>query len=177
MEAIDFIKSELKSFILLFPQTKVRYEFDKDISTHYIEVVPNEVYHLDENYIKWENDFYINFIDKYNDQNICFITDCSVIGIDKVDFTLIGIKYNPKFSINHNCKIIIDDNITINVSNFTQNLMGINFNDNFLSIRNDFSTIISNSSVQLTDVSAFEESNGCVDNISLTKEKEYALAA
>ena len=54
----DYIKSELKNFIIEFPKTRVRYENDNNSNTHSIEVVPNEIYRLDKDYITWEESFF-----------------------------------------------------------------------------------------------------------------------
>ena len=48
-----YIISELKSFINDFPKTRVRYEHDNSSETHFVEVVPNEVYHLDAKVIQF----------------------------------------------------------------------------------------------------------------------------
>ncbi len=86
----DYIKSELKNFIIEFPKTRVRYENDTNSNTHSIEIVPNEIYRLDKEYINWENGFFIQFINQFPDQNICFISDDAIVGIDKIDFELSG---------------------------------------------------------------------------------------
>lgn len=89
----DYIKSELKKFIIEFPKTRVRYENDNNSNTHSIEIVPNEIYRLDKEYINWENGFFIEFINQYPDQNICFISDDAIVGLDKIDFELSGKEY------------------------------------------------------------------------------------
>lgn len=106
MNSFDFIKEHLSNFITLFPKTKVSYEFDYDCNTHYIEVVPNSIYHLDAAYIKWENDFFEIFTAEFPEHNICFISDDALVGLDKVDFKIIGKdfqqNYNVKSSIHVN---------------------------------------------------------------------------
>lgn len=89
----DYIKSELKSFIIKFPKTRVRYENDTNSNTHSIEVVPNEIYRLDKDYITWEERFFDAFINEFPDQNICFISDDAIVGLDKIDFELSGKEY------------------------------------------------------------------------------------
>ena len=90
MQPFEFIKSELNSFIKNFPKTRVRYENDTYSNTHSIEVVPNDIYRLDKDYIAWEEHFFDNFITIFPDQNICFISDDAIVGLDKVDFELFG---------------------------------------------------------------------------------------
>ncbi len=98
MLAFEYIKSELKNFIIKFPKTRVRYENDNNSNTHSIEVVPNEVYRLDKDYITWEDNFFDAFINEFPDQNICFISDDAIVGLDKIDFELCGKEY---ISVDH----------------------------------------------------------------------------
>lgn len=93
MLAFEYIKSELKIFINEFPKTRVRYENDINSNTHSIEVVPNEIYHLDKDYINWESTFFDKFINDFPDQNICFISDDAIVGLYKIDFVLFGKEY------------------------------------------------------------------------------------
>jgi hypothetical protein len=93
MLPFEFIKSELKNFIIKFPKTRVRYENDTHSNTHSIEVVPNEIYRLDKDYITWEDTFFDTFINEFPDQNICFISDDAIVGLDKIDFELSGKEY------------------------------------------------------------------------------------
>jgi len=97
MKAKNYIVSEIKSFVQNFPQTRVRYEHDNVAHTHFIEIVPNNIYHWDNHYIQWESDFFDDFISQYPDENICFISDDAVVGLDKIDFELHG----TEFFVNH----------------------------------------------------------------------------
>ena len=74
MEAKDFIYDELNAFIKGFSKTRIRYEYDHNALVHVVEVLPNEVYHLDSDYIDWENDFYNRFVALFPLDNICFIS-------------------------------------------------------------------------------------------------------
>lgn len=94
MLPFEYIKLELKSFIIEFPKTRIRYENDNNSNTHSIEVVPNEIYSLDKDYITWENSLFDDFINEYPDQNICFISDDAIVGLDKIDFELFGKEYS-----------------------------------------------------------------------------------
>jgi hypothetical protein len=102
-EATSFIKEALKEFILSFPKTRVRYEFDIDANVHCIEVVPNSIYHLDNDYINWENNFTNSFIQSFPYQNICFFSDDAIVGISNIEFELTGSKYVDLISTN-DCK-------------------------------------------------------------------------
>lgn len=90
MNPSQYIISKLKSFIEDFPHTRVRYEYDDDSDTHFVEVVPNQTYHLDDNYLKWEMDLFINFVEQYPLYGICFISDDALVGLENVDFEVQG---------------------------------------------------------------------------------------
>ena len=53
MSAKEFIINELTLFIKAFSKTRVRYEFDESALVHVIEILPNSVYYLDNDYINW----------------------------------------------------------------------------------------------------------------------------
>lgn len=103
----DFIKDALSQFILSFPNTRVRYEFDINANVHCVEVVPLSTYHLNNEYIDWENNFTNQFIELFPYENICFFSEDAVVGINNIQFELIGSNFvegistcNFKTSIN-----------------------------------------------------------------------------
>jgi hypothetical protein len=115
MEAIEFIKEKLTAFIKIFTKTKVSYEYFEQSDTHFIEVLPNNIYYLDDNYIKWEADFFDLFISKYPDQNICFISDDALVGLDNIHFELTGRDYSPQLiSTNTSVYTISENSIKFN---------------------------------------------------------------
>ena len=95
MTAKELITKELKNFIKLFPQTRVRYEFHEQSNCHFIEVVPNDMYNLDDDYISWELEMYDIFTELCTVEGICFISDDALVGIKNPELTLYGTKYHP----------------------------------------------------------------------------------
>jgi hypothetical protein len=93
MDAKRYILDELGNLIAKFPSVRVRYEYDKNALSHFVEVVPNEIYHLDNAYIVWENEIVDNFIKHFPTQNICFISDDALVGIENEEYVLYGAKY------------------------------------------------------------------------------------
>jgi hypothetical protein len=93
MKATEFILSNLEKFVMNFPKTRVRYEYDILAKIHFVEVVPNEVYHLDDNYIRWESNLFDEFIDLFPEENICFISDDSTVGIELANSVFYGKEY------------------------------------------------------------------------------------
>lgn len=166
----EYIKLELKSFINSFPKTRVRYENDFKSRIHFIEVVPNEVYHLDENYIDWESKFFDNFINEYPDQNICFISDDAIVGIDNVDFELLGTEFSSLYSIVDDININFDysinngtlslfEEITSNSCdrNSLSSLSANKSNGNIIGITNNIDDLFINSfTFESTNIPAFE---------------------
>ena len=98
MNSYEYIISELNKFIFEFSKTRVRYEHDYSSETHFIEVVPNEIYHLDNHYIQWESKMFDHFIDKFPEENICFISDDALVGLDKIDFEIFGKEFVSTYS-------------------------------------------------------------------------------
>ena len=97
IESTKYIIKELKLFINKFKNVRVRYEYDELALVHIIEVLPNEVYHLDKNYIEWELQMFDNFIKKFPCENINFISDDALVGIKTPVFSKSGIEYKENF--------------------------------------------------------------------------------
>lgn len=93
MNSIDFIIQEINLFVELFPKTRVRYEFDEKALVHVVEVVPNEVYHLDDAYVAWEEQMFNKFVKAFPSENICFISDDALVGIETPKFIKKGKEY------------------------------------------------------------------------------------
>ena len=110
MSSNDFIRSKLNEFIKRFSQTRVRYEYDHNALVHVVEVLPNEVYHSDSDYIQWEDEISHQFIDKFPTENICFISDDAIAGIENPELALEGLEYAPFTSLR---KTIIIPNTNI----------------------------------------------------------------
>ena len=121
-KATSYIKEELKRFILLFPQTRIRYEYDLDADVHSVEIIPNQVYHSNNNYIDWENKFTDVFIDLFPNQNICFISDDAIVGIDTIQFELVGTQFVDIILINITKQIISSAPINFSNSNRLLNI-------------------------------------------------------
>ncbi|OAV73360.1 hypothetical protein Barb6_00328 [Bacteroidales bacterium Barb6] len=86
----DYIFNELSVFINKFDNVRVRYGYDEKAITHIVEIVPNDVYHLNEEYISWESEMFDKFIERYPMQNICFISDDALVGIENPEYVLYG---------------------------------------------------------------------------------------
>jgi hypothetical protein len=103
MTATDFIINRINELIKVFPNVRVRYENHQLSNTHFVEVVPNEVYRLNEEFQLWEETVVFQFIEKFPDQNLCFITDDAIVGIETVNYEAKGDLYDLLYSINDGC--------------------------------------------------------------------------
>ena len=107
MKSKDYIISKLNSFIKNFSQTKVCYQFEEDLMTHYIKVVPNSIYHNDKRYIDWELKLHDKFMEIFPGENICFISDDILLDLNNIDYELIGSSFiDSMFNTNNTFKNI-----------------------------------------------------------------------
>ncbi len=90
MEAKQFILQKMSDLVTLFPKVRVRYDFHFLSKTHALEIVPNKVYDFDQSYKSWESDALFEFMDLFPEESITFVSDNSILGIDKVDYELVG---------------------------------------------------------------------------------------
>lgn len=99
MNAKEYIIKELELFLTKFTNVRIRYEYDIPAITHVIEIIPNNVYHSDEEYISWELDMYDNFSNNFPTENIYFISDDALVGIENPIFVKEGLSYAPFSSL------------------------------------------------------------------------------
>ncbi len=109
----EYIISKLNSFIHEFPQTRVRYEYDVLSDTHFIEVVPNQVYHLNDDYIQWEGDMFDDFIELFPNDNLGFMSDDAIVGLENIDYELRGLLYDIPYSTEQVSIIVHEKDIEI----------------------------------------------------------------
>jgi hypothetical protein len=95
MDAKEFIKNELSLFIKQFTKTKASYEYDSSTLVHFVEVVPNEIFRQNSDYINWEEDMYQRFISSFPDQTICFVSDDDPVRVEFPEEFFEGIDYAP----------------------------------------------------------------------------------
>jgi hypothetical protein len=95
MNSKEYILKQLGILITKFPNVHVRYEYDKYALVHFIEVVPNNVYHFDSKYIAWESNLDDKFVEFFPTENICFISDDAPVGIENAELILYGKNFIP----------------------------------------------------------------------------------
>lgn len=95
MTSTEYIIAKLREFVNSFHQARARYEIGTDGVTHIVEIMPNEVYHMDDSYLEWEEQFFNDFVSQFPLENICFITDDSALSIIKPIFIVEGLGFAP----------------------------------------------------------------------------------
>lgn len=106
MLAVEFIKSELSKFVKSYPKVRVRGEFDSEIKSYFIEIVPSELFNFNELYIEWEKSLLEEFIMQFPNENLFFISDDALVGLDRIDFELYGTEYQSIPTTNNNFAIL-----------------------------------------------------------------------
>lgn len=94
MRAQEFIIEKLNSLINKFKTIKARYEYDITSKSHIIEITPNDIYHHDSTYIEWERKMMSEFLSEFGGENICFISDDDMMGIETETYSCQGADYN-----------------------------------------------------------------------------------
>lgn len=125
----EFITKELDAFIEQFPQVRVRYEFRELSNAHFIEVVPNEVYNLNEDYISWELGMYDKFSELYPYEGICFISDDALVGIENATYTKVGSDYMQLPTVQHK-SVAFDVGLTMTKQSVFREVFVINISEN-----------------------------------------------
>ncbi|MDR2813840.1 MAG: hypothetical protein LBB79_04190 [Prevotellaceae bacterium] len=89
----QYIQKALRSFIKVFSNARVRYEYDERALVHFVEVVPNDLFRSNENYVAWESAMCDNFIKRYPTENICFLSDDATVPVENPELVLEGKSY------------------------------------------------------------------------------------
>ncbi|MDP3930679.1 MAG: hypothetical protein Q8R57_16790, partial [Bacteroidota bacterium] len=111
-----------------------------------------EVYHFNDLYIDWEKSFLERFIIEFPFENLFFITDDALVGLDVVDFELFGSEFQGIPTTNPDFEFLKVNQSTVLPSLSVDYLNSITYyqNDkNVLEVSN-CSSFISSSNVNLT---------------------------
>ncbi|MEI6816027.1 MAG: hypothetical protein WCL14_05410 [Bacteroidota bacterium] len=142
MEAREYIIKKIDELVFKFPTIRCRYEYDRISKTNTIEIVPNCVYDNDRRYHQFEREMMMEFIKIFPSQNICFINEDNLFGIEVVEYETHGILYNKIEQMTVNVQQFLLDNIQpsfIDTFQFPVNTSGL------------FERTMSNNQTQLFD--------------------------
>lgn len=90
----EFVVAKMKELVKEFDSVRTSYSFHKLSDTHSVEVIPNDLYHNNEDFRNWEVDFVYEFMNLFPNDSICVLTDNSIIAIENVEFFFEGDKFN-----------------------------------------------------------------------------------
>jgi hypothetical protein len=93
MKSTDFLKLAIDNLVNENPSIKCRYEFDVHSCAHLIEVTPFSVYESNEKYVENESEIIFSFIDNFPNENICFISNDSLVKISNPSYVKIGVLF------------------------------------------------------------------------------------
>lgn len=94
MKSTDYVIRELENLLTSFPNIKVRYEYNGLANIHTVEVVPNDIFYSNNDYMNWERKVIDAFIRKYPTENVCFISDDALVGIERPSYEKQGRYYD-----------------------------------------------------------------------------------
>lgn len=177
MKEKEFIIDIVKNLVKVFPSTKVRYENHLLSNTHFIEVVPSDFYKLNEEFLKWEEEAIFNFINQFPDQNISFISDDDIVGVENIDYEIKGELYDLLHSYNNQNYNDIEV-VLLNNSNLDNSLASINNIDTRVLLNDiyDYSFNFSRQNLDKTLVS-FKDLVSDKQTVHNPTNIQYALAA
>ncbi|QEE49595.1 hypothetical protein FUA48_08375 [Flavobacterium alkalisoli] len=82
MESIEFLKKQLNNIYESLPYLEIKYEYKLKINTHIIEVKPIHCYEKDSQYIRQQIVLEELFENMFPDEEILFMSENILIGID-----------------------------------------------------------------------------------------------
>lgn len=82
-----YLKEKLLLIIQEFTDIQIRYEYRETIESHIVEIIPNELFE-NNNFIMKEAELTKAFFEKFPKEELIFISEESVLPIEKVDFEL-----------------------------------------------------------------------------------------
>ena len=97
MNSSEYIINKINDLVVRFPQARVRYEVDKHAMVHTIEVLPSNLFHENRDYISWEENMFLDFIERFPREGIGFISDDALVGIENVTYMKEGASYFLSF--------------------------------------------------------------------------------
>jgi|SRR5690606_17383956 len=74
MKSKEFVINQINELIELFPDLTIKYEYEALSKSHYIQVLPIELYENNERYRNKEKSIYIDFIELYPCESISFVS-------------------------------------------------------------------------------------------------------
>lgn len=93
MTAQEYIKNKIDKLSIDFSDLQCRYGFDEFSDTHLIEVIPIDLF-LSKSFKDIQKEIIFDFIEKFPNQTISFISEDSLVELDNILYSKTG--YNVK---------------------------------------------------------------------------------
>lgn len=90
----EFVIKNLDNLTHRFPGIRVRYAYDSMALVHTVEICPSDFYRSNQDYIAWENTMFEKFVDSFPQENICFVSEDDVVGVENAEYEKIGAEFN-----------------------------------------------------------------------------------
>lgn len=81
MNSKDYVIDALNNFVQMYREARVRYEYDEFALAHFVEVTPKNLFDSEE-FHQWEDDTFDAFVSEYPNENICFVSDEALCGVE-----------------------------------------------------------------------------------------------
>lgn len=120
----EFIINKMGELVTKFTNAKASYGYDKIAGMHLIKVLPEEVNKKDEFY-DWLNDFYVESINKYPDEDITVFSEDDILSIENPVYEIEGKFYEEFCTAMVNMKDIVQTTINVD-SSYTFVFDGLN---------------------------------------------------
>ncbi|MCP9751392.1 hypothetical protein [Ferruginibacter sp. HRS2-29] len=91
MTPVEFLKNELNTLATSFPNVHIKYGYNNVIDTHIVELLPLIEYSSNQDLDKAWVPLSINFMEKFKNEEIAFISSDSSLSLKHVIF-----EFNPK---------------------------------------------------------------------------------
>lgn len=96
----EFVIKNLEDLANRFPEIRVRYAYDSMALVHTVEICPSDFYRSNQDYIAWENTMFEKFVDSFPQENICFVSEDAIVGVENAEYEKIGERFNSVLTEN-----------------------------------------------------------------------------
>lgn len=120
----DYIIEKMSVLVSKFTNSKVSYGYDPMADMHLIKVVPEEVSKKDE-FNDWLNDFYLESIKNYPDEDITVFSEDEILNVENPVYEIEGEFYEGRNSSTVTMNDLLQTSLNVDTS-FTFVFDGIN---------------------------------------------------
>lgn len=94
MNSTKYIISKIDELVRLFPAMKLSYQVDDWSETHFIEVLPKDLFECyEDKFVAAQNKVVLDFIQNYPDEGLAFITKDDLFSVNNPVYIKVGVNY------------------------------------------------------------------------------------